>query len=191
MDRTRPPLLDRRGFLAIGAVSAAALAAGSAFMLSGSSPHYRALLPDGAAQGARVLSAKELAILAVLVDRLVPDEEGWVTARAAQTARRLDLELGFHGEKMQSDVKAALLLIEHGGLAHGRLERFTAAAPDEQDRRIAAMLTSSWQVERQAISALKVMVLFYYYTDPRTWPSIHYAGPQMPRRVPEASNLVS
>lgn len=185
-DKSPSAPLPRRGFLKMGAVAAALLAGGGA-LFAWSSRGYRHLVPPLAKPV--VLSEKELAILAVVVDRLLPDAPPRLGAREARVAERIDRELAFHTPKMQRDLKAALLLVEHGGLLHLSASRFTSLSPAEQDARLEAMAVGS-DLERAAFSGLRTAAMFFYYADERTWPSIHYAGPLMPRKRPEADSRV-
>jgi len=174
--------------LQLSGAATLALAGGSWLTMRGSSQHYRRLL--GGASPV-VLSAKELAVLMALADRLLPEEPGWLTAREARVAERIDRELSFHTRKFQADVQAALLLVEHGGLAHGRLTRFTRLTGAEQDQALQRMATGA-DLERQAVSGLKVMASFFYYCDERTWPKVGYQGPLVQTASPpEADSRVA
>ena len=180
--------LTRRRLLQLSGVGALALAGGSWLAMRGSGEHYRRLLG-----GARpvVLSKKELAVLFAVVDRLLPAEPGWLSARDARLAERIDRELSFHTRKFQGDLKAALLLVEHGGLARGRLTRFSKLSPEEQDGRLRRM-AEGVELERQALSAIKVLATFFYHCDVRTWPAIHYEGPLVQiASPPEADSRVA
>ncbi|HLL54776.1 MAG TPA: gluconate 2-dehydrogenase subunit 3 family protein [Myxococcaceae bacterium] len=174
-ERTGSPM-SRRRFLKLSAVAGAALAGGSALLMGGSTEHYRKLLPPGARP--HVLSEKELAVLAAVTDRLFPAEPGWLSTRDARLAERIDKELSFQSPRMQSDFKAALLLVEHGGLLHGGFTRFTRLSPAEQDARLERMAEGP-ELERQVVGALRVMGNFFYYADERTWDAIHYEGPHV------------
>jgi len=165
--------LTRRRLLQLSGGATVALAAGSWLSMRGSASHYRKLVGDAKPA---VLSVKELAVLFAVVDRLLPAEPGWLTAREARVAERIDRELSFHTRKFQGDVKAALLVVEHGGLARGQLTRFSKLDQADQDARLQRMAEGQ-DLERQAVSALKVFASFFYYCDERTWPSIHYQGP--------------
>lgn len=176
--------LSRRRFLKVGGVLGAALAAGSALLMrGGGGAWYRGLL-----EGARptVLSEKELAVLLVLCDRFLPG--GPASARALKIAERIDLELGFHHAKLVEDFKSALLLVEHGGVLHASATRFTRLSPEAQDARLAAMALDGAQVERMAASQLKLVSVFFYYCDERTWRDIHYDGPMAKRSAPPADS---
>lgn len=186
-DRVGSPLTRRR-LLQLSGAGALALAGGSWLAMRGGGEHYRRLL-NGAKPS--VLSEKELAVLFAAVDRLIPGEPGWLSARDARLAERIDRELAFHTRKFQSDMKAALLLLEHGGVARGQLTRFSKLPPEEQDRRLQAM-SSGMDLERQVVSALKVLASFFYYCDERTWSSIHYQGPLVQMAsAPEADSRVA
>ena len=186
-DRVGSPLTRRR-LLRLSGAGAAALAGGSWVVMGGGGGHYRRLL-GGAAPV--VLSEKELGVLFAVVDRLLPAGPGWLSTRDARLAERIDRELTFHTRKYQGDVKAALLVVEHGGLAHGRFTRFSKLSPQEQDERL-ELIASGTQLERQALSALKSLACFFYYCDERTWPSINYQGPLVQTASPpEADSRVA
>ncbi|MEW5851392.1 MAG: gluconate 2-dehydrogenase subunit 3 family protein [Myxococcota bacterium] len=170
--------MDRRGFLKVSAVTGSVLAAGSSLLMSGCSDHYDAMIPSGLTP--QTLSGKEFAILCTLVNHLIPDEPGHPTVRDTRVAQRIDRELAFHQGKMIDDFKAALLLVEHGGVAHGTFTRFSRMTSEEQEQRLAQMVESALEVERQAFASIRLMAVFFHYTDERTWPHIHYAGPLIP-----------
>jgi hypothetical protein len=178
----RPPAspFSRRRLLQISGVGGLALASGSSLLMWGGGDHYRSLLPAGVKPV--VLSEKELAVLFALVDRVLPESPGFISAREARIAERLDKELSFHPRTMQKDVKSALLLVEHGGLLHLGGTRFTKLAPADQDLRLQEMMTRGVDLERQAFGALRLLAVFFYYCDERTWPGIHYEGPLV--RIP-------
>lgn len=173
--------LSRRRLLQLGGATGLVLVGGSALLMWGGGAAYRGLLPAGLRP--RVLSEKALAVLFAVVDRLIPDAPGRLTARQARIAERLDRELAFHPAKLRSDFNLVLLLVEHGGLVHASPARFTRLSPQAQDARLAAMAKGN-AVERQAYAALKTVVHFFYYCDERTWPGIHYDGPLVSVRSP-------
>lgn len=179
--------LSRRRLLRIGGVAGAALAgAGLLLMRGGGDEHYRSLCPGATPV---VLSLKELGVLAALTERVCPaPDEAHAGAKVVRVAERIDRELAFHTPKMQSDVKGALLVMEHGGLLHLSTTRFTRLAIDAQDARIEAMMTSDSELERQVIGNLRLLALFFYYVDQRTWAAIHYEGPFQPRKAPPADS---
>ncbi len=164
--------MNRRGFLKLSGAAALALAGGATLTMWGAGERYRRLLPPGARP--TVLSEKELAVLCALADRLFPDATP--SARDTRVAERIDRELTFHGAKLKSDIKSAILLVEHGGWAHLSPTRFTARAPAAQDEYLERMANGS-SLEKQAFAGLREVLVFFYYCDQRTWPGIHYEGP--------------
>jgi hypothetical protein len=176
---------SRRGFLVGSTAVLGALAAGAGLVMRGDPEQYRALvrLDDGSVPETVVLSVKELAVLTAVVDRMLPPRPPFPTARELALARRIDKELGFHGEKLQSDMKSALFVLEHDGLVHASASRFCALSPDEQDERLASMAQGN-DIERQVVNGIRILALFFYYADERTWPHIHYAGPLVAERKP-------
>jgi hypothetical protein len=182
----RPRLTRRRLLLAGGAAGLALAAGGALVMRGGGDAHYRSLAPGAEP---RVLSGKALGVLAALAARVCPAPgPGQLGAAALRVAERVDRELTFHTPKMRSDVEAALLLVEHGGLLHGETTRFTRRAAEAQDAYLRRMGVEGSALERQAFSNLKLLALFFYYVDERTWPAMHYQGPFVPRKAPEADS---
>src|SRR5262245_3304006 len=102
--------LSRRRFLKISAAGAATLGIGGYLWLLASNRHYARILPKNAQP--RVLTLKELAVLAVFCDVVLPEK-----AHEIRVAERIDRELAFHPPRLQKDVKNALLVLEHGGVA--------------------------------------------------------------------------
>ncbi len=180
--------ISRRGFLRLGLLSGAVIA-GGAWVMRRSDARYARLVPPDYRRA--VLSEKELAVLLALCDRVIAPTPGAPTARQARIAERIDRELSFHQGKLQRDIEAALFVVEHGGVVHGSLARFTTLPPEEQDARLAAMATGR-AVERQVFSNLRLVSLYFYYCDERTWPGIHYDGPKVTIPAPpEADSRVA
>ncbi len=182
--------LSRRGFLGAGAVGAAALvAAGSWFWWDGDDATYRAMI--GAAVPT-VLSVKQLAILGALAEAVIVAAPGAPTAAEAETARRIDRELIFHKDsKLVSDVKASLALLEHLPALDFLGTRFTALGAADKARFLRNCETSSWSARTQAFVGLKFLILFFYYTDSRTWHSIGYGGLQVAEKFFEGGNTIA
>ncbi len=177
----RKPLspLTRRRFLQVGTAGSALLALGGLLVARGGGrEHYLSLHPAGFVP--LIFSDKAYGVLCVLCDRLCPQKDPAdprrPDAREARIAERIDKELTFHSPKMQRDVELAVLFIEHGGLLHASPTRFTRLAPAAQDALLQKMLEGT-SFERQAVNALKLLALFFFYADDRTWKGIHYEGP--------------
>ncbi|MDE2013204.1 MAG: twin-arginine translocation signal domain-containing protein [Alphaproteobacteria bacterium] len=182
--------LSRRGFLGAGAAGAAALAAaGGWFWWEGDETRYRAMI--GAAVP-RVLNVKELAILGAICETVIAVAPGAPSVAEAETARRIDRELIFHEEsQLVSDVKLSLALLEHLPALDFLGPRFTELAAAERTRFLHNCETSAWAARRQAFTGIKFLILFFYYCDARTWPSIGYAGPQVAEKLYEGGNTIA
>ena len=182
-----PAPFTRRRLLQVGGLTGAALAVGGALLMrGGGDEHYRSLAPGAAP---RVLSPKALGVLAALCDRVCPRPDAThLGAAALRVAERVDRELLFHTPKLRGDVEAALLLVEHGGVLHGETTRFTRRPPEAQDAYLERMGVSGSSLERQAFNSLRFLVLFFHYVDERTFAAIHYQGPLVPRKAPDADS---
>lgn len=174
----------------MGAVAGTFLAVGGLLVARGGGrAHYRALAPPKVRP--KIFSDKAFGVLCVLCDRVLPAKDAAdptrPDAREARIAERIDKELTFHTPRMQRDVELALLFLEHGGLMHATPTRFTNLEPAAQDAMLQKML-EGLPFERQAINALKLLALFFFYADDRTWNGIHYAGPQGIARKPPSAD---
>ena len=183
--------LSRRGFLGASAAGLGILgiAAAGWEWLGPSEAHYRALVGDAVPA---VLSVKELAILGALADAVITAKPGTPTAGQAQTARRIDRELAFQSEsKLVSDVKLSLAFLEHLPALDFLGLRFTALSAAGKIAFLRNCETSSWSSRSRAFAGLKFLILFFYYTDDRTWPSIGYGGPQVAEKFFEGGNRIA
>ncbi len=182
------PLSRRRFLVTGGLMSGALVVAAGFFMRGGGDAHYASLLPGATPE---VLSLKELGVLAAFCDRVCPQRsESEPGPRETRVAERIDRELGFHTLQMQSDVKAALLLLEHGGVLHFDATRFTRLSPHAQDAWLQRMAVDGNALERQVFGNLKLLSVFFHYCDERTWKGVRYDGPFQPRKAPPADSRV-
>lgn len=180
--------LTRRKLLVAGGLAGGALGLGSwLVMRGGGSGWYRSLLPEGVEP--RVLSPKAFAVLHALCDAVIGEpSDGSPSAREARLAERIDRELAFHYPRMQRDLEAALLLVEHGGVKSLDFTRFTRLDAAGKEAHLQRLATGS-SLERQAFGALRLMAVFYFYCDDRTWKGIHYEGPLVQiRKAPPADS---
>jgi D-cysteine desulfhydrase len=171
-------VISRRRFLRVGLWGGALL--GSAALLGRQLSGY----PVDAALAARlrVLSPKELTILAAVARRLVaPDARDAPGADDVGVALFVDGYLQKLPPSLASDVRALLQLVEHGsGPFRLRGSRFTRMSGDEQDAALRDWQTSRLLVRRQGFLALRTLAFMGYYRDPRTWPLLGYSGPTLP-----------
>lgn len=183
-----PLPLSRRGFLRAGAVTAAVLAGAGATTAWWAARDEPAGASD---ERPEVLTPSQLAVLTAFADRVIAAPPDGPSARDARIARRVDRELALTDGRLADDVRGALLLLEYGPLLDGLGGRFTRLAPAQQDAALDAAARSRWAVRRNAFSGLRTVCLFLYYADDRTWPAIGYAGPMVPRKLPEASSALA
>ena len=167
--------VSRRGFLVRSAGVSALLALGACAPQRDEVYHQllQGIPPPSA------LPMREYAILRAVARRLVPEEPDAPGADSLGVAVRVDQELAFHSPRLQNDLRDALRLTEWWPLAT-RFARFTRLDPAAQDAELAAMATSRLAVRRSAFQGLKLLVVFFTYTRPETWPLVGYQGPWVP-----------
>lgn len=183
--------LSRRGFLGASAAGLGIMgvaAAGWDWFGPGEA-HYRALVGDAVPT---VLSVKELAILGALAETVITTASGAPTVQQAETARRIDRELSFQLEsQLVSDVKLSLAFLEHLPVVDFLGLHFTSLSTADKIAFLENCGTSSWSARSRAFAGLKFLILFFYYTDDRTWPSIGYGGPQVAEKFFEGGNSIA
>lgn len=180
--------LSRRKFLVAGGLAGGALALGGALLMrGGGSDWYRSLVPAGVQP--RALSLKAFAVLHAVCDAVIGEpSSGSPTAREARLAERIDRELTFHYPRMVRDVEAALAVVEHGAVKKLDFTRFTRLDAAGKEAALQRLCLGS-ALEQQVFGSLRLLAVFYFYCDDRTWKAIHYAGPLVQiRKAPEADS---
>jgi hypothetical protein len=87
---------------------------------------------------------------------------------------------------MRRDVSRALLYLEQvAPITVGLASRFTRLSPEDQDRVLSAVESSSVAVLRGVFACVKSLVFMGYYRDPRTWRVLGYDGPWLRRGAPD------
>lgn len=185
---TPTSFFSRRGFLGAGAATAI-LAGGGYVWLRGSDADY-ARMAAGAAPV--VLSIREYAVLDALAAAIIQPLRGGPGVGAAMTALRIDRELSFHHEtSMVDDIKASLALLENMSVIDGLGPRFTALDDADKQTFLANCVNAGPGLRRAAYNGIRFLVVFFYYTDDRTWPGIGYAGPMMAEKLFEGGNRIA
>ena len=133
------------------------------------------------------LSEKELAVVAALTEALVPGEDGMPNGLALGVPQRVDEEVWAAPPAIQSDLKAALLLLEHAPPLIGFASRFTHLDVEARRACLRAMLGSDKAVLVEAAAALKQMIHLFTYARDEAWPAIGYEGPRVDRVPPESA----
>ncbi|MBA4306912.1 MAG: hypothetical protein C0429_09280 [Sphingopyxis sp.] len=180
--------VSRRGFLGVGA-AAAIMAGGGYLWLRGSDAEY-ARMAAGAAPV--TLSIKEYAVLDALAAALIhPLKDGPGTS-AALTALRIDRELSFHHDtSLAEDIKASLALLENLPALDALGPRFTALNNKDKQSFLANCAKAGPGLRRAAYNGIRFLVMFFYYTDDRSWPAIGYSGPLVDEKPFEGGNRIS
>lgn len=186
---SRSGTLSRRGFLGIGGAAIAVSLVSGAVILAGDDDEYARIA--GGYQPA-TLGLKEFAVLCSLAAVMIAPHIGGPTAHEAMTAARIDRELSFHRDStLAEDVAASLLLLEHLPLLEGYGSRFSSLPAVEQNRFLAAAAGAGPGITRAAYTGIRFLVVFFYYTDERSWPGLGYAGPQMSEKLFEGGNRIA
>ena len=186
---SRSSFISRRGFLGIGGASAALALVGGGAWLSGDDAVYRQL--SGGFEP-EILSLKEFGVLSALASAMIAPLPGGPSVRDAMTPARIDKELSFHPEStLAEDIKASLVLLEHAPLLSGLGPRFSELDEAGQKKFLSLCAAGGPGLLRSAYAGIRFLVVFFYYTDDRTWPGIGYAGPTTPEKLFEGGNRIA
>jgi hypothetical protein len=175
---SRAGVLSRRSFLGVGGAAVAASLVAGYVTLGGDDAEYRAL---GGGFEPVVLDIAEFGILSAVAAAMIAPLPGGPSVVQTMTAARIDRELSLHHDNtLAADIKASLTLLEYLPLAQGFGARLSALGAGDQ----LAFL-------KQCAAGIRFLVVFFYFTDDRTWPSLGYAGPQMPEKLFEGGNRIA
>lgn len=142
------------------------------------------------AEGLKVLSEKEYAILSAIAERLCPEAgPGVPGADGVDVALLADRLFDRADDDAREGLRVALGFVESGLVGAVALERvkpFTQLSPDAQGRSLESFRHSRLPLRRTIYRSFSGLVGSLYYSDPRTWASSGYPGPPDPKRLRSA-----
>jgi hypothetical protein len=186
---SRSSAFSRRGFLGVGGAAVAASLVAGYVTLAGNDAEYRAL---GGGFDPVTLDTAEFGILSALAAAMIAPMPGGPSLTQTMTAARIDRELSMHHDNMLAgDIKASLTLLEYLPLAQGFGARFSALEAGDQLKFLKNCASGGAGVVRAAYAGIRFLVVFFYFTDERTWPGLGYGGPQMPEKLFEGGNRIA
>ncbi|MBI2383948.1 MAG: hypothetical protein HYV18_07755 [Gammaproteobacteria bacterium] len=124
-----------------------------------------------------VLDVAQASTLSALGDALIPRQEGFPDLVDTELLRRVDEELSFIGESIQSDLGAALAVLEWAPFLYWRFGRFSSLEREERREVLDRMLRSRSETLRAVSTNLRILVQFFYFGHPAAWAAIGYDGP--------------
>ncbi len=176
--------LSRRRLFQLG-VGGAALLATSAGALSWLTAGYVL----GSGEVAIGLSEKEYCIARALVDALLPGGDGLPDGVSLGVVQGIDEQVWAADAELQSDFRAALVLIEHSPPLFGSWGRFTRLSRRARQELLARMMRSKREVFVQSVVGVKQMAQMLYFATDATWEAIGYDGPWIKERKSPPSAL--
>jgi hypothetical protein len=144
----------------------------------------------GPADGMLVLSARELKTLQNFCQAVLPASPaaGAPTDSSADpvlaTPYRIDREISQWTPKNRAQMRSVLALVEDGTryfLFSWR--RFGELSAQERRAYLHGWARSEFRLRRTSYQALRMMCLFYYYSQDSTWKAIGYDGPWIKREL--------
>lgn len=163
--------LSRRHFLiGVTATAGAALAVTGWWMREAAAP--LAGLP-----ATICLSPQEAAVVHAVAEAVLPPPGGaFPDIGQACVVKRFDEELYFVNEDVQSDVRAALKLLEVLPLLYGHARPIMRLGLAQRREALEKAFQSRVEVVRAASSSLRLVVAFFYYAHPSTWAATGFDG---------------
>lgn len=125
-------------------------------------------------------SASEYGILAAIAEALCPGGEALPTASDLDVASLVDATVARMHRSDQDEFKLALWLMESavvGGLLDGSFHGLTHLSLADRTAALEAWRTSGLTVRRTAFRAVSGLVMAAYWSHPKTWQHVGYAGP--------------
>lgn len=121
------------------------------------------------------LNAREFETLTAFARAILP---ALVPGAVDATPYRIDREVARWNARSQSQVKQVLALVENGTRYFlFSIRPFRELATRDAQDYLRAWETSRFDFRRTAYQALRMLTLFYYYSQDAAWPSIGYDGP--------------
>jgi hypothetical protein len=170
LHEARQPIMPRRSFLRTVAGGSAAIAAAS-MLPAGCARSYPQADGDGAVL--RSLSAKEYAVARAAAAAMLVG----VPVSAQAVARAMDDALATMGEPVRGDMKTVLKLLEHLTILEGRVQPFTALAPEARRAVLHGWSRSRFALRRGAYQAVHGFVFFFAYAQDETRAITGFEGP--------------
>lgn len=128
----------------------------------------------------RALDERSFAVLAAVVDRLIPTGKGFPPPEDLQLAERIDAFLAAGDPAVAAEFRQVLLLIENGLaglLLDGRPTAFSRLSAEAQHRALDAWRTSDWKFRRMVYRALHGLCMAVYFACPEVYAGVGYPGP--------------
>ena len=130
----------------------------------------------------RFFQPGEALVLEAFAARLLPVHASRPTVAEVELVARLDEKIDWLQATVEpglgQDLRNLVRLVEYGpffiGYHFGRFTRLDAAS---QDAYLRSWERSRFAPLRMAFRNLRALCVFFYFSDQRTWPSTHYAGP--------------
>lgn len=142
------------------------------------------------AEGLKVLSEQEYAILSAIAERLCPEAEPGVPgAEGVDVALLADRLFERADDDAREGLRVALGFVESGlfgAVAFERVKPFTQLSPEAQTRALEGFRDSRLPLRRTIFRSFSGLVGSLYYSDPRSWASTGYPGPPDPKRLRSA-----
>jgi D-cysteine desulfhydrase len=127
------------------------------------------------------LSARGAAILAAVVEAVLPPSADRGRAAVDAHVRAIDAQLGSFPPEARTDVNRLLYLVEQATLPlGGRVRRFSSLTIDERTEVLASWSTSDHDLVRAGLRGLVSLVYLAYYRDAKAFAAIGYPGPMLP-----------
>jgi len=126
--------------------------------------------------GLAVFTAGEFTALSAFCQAVLPGPED--SEAVGATPARIDREVSHWNARNRALVKSVLALIEDGTRYFFFSWRpFSKLSVAERQEYLSGWETSALDLRREAYQVMRMLALFYYYSQDATWKAIGYDGP--------------
>jgi hypothetical protein len=133
------------------------------------------------------LTTKQLCVVRAIVEALLPADGDLPDGISLGVHQRIDEEVWAAATGTGEDLRSAISLIEHLPPMYGFPGRFTRLSLEDRFAYYQQLLLARPGPVVQSAVAIKQLCSMFYWSHPKTWPSIGYDGPWIQAEVPPPS----
>lgn len=178
--------LPRRRFLKLGVIGGSTIIATSQLGCT-----KQNTLDDAVKQKKLlVLDSKEASIIAAIAQAILPSENTFPSVEQALLVERIDEELFFVSQPIQSDFKLALNVVNTMPVLYGYFSFFINLSKNDRLLCFQELQKTRFDSIRAASNAARMIINLVYFSHPSTWDLIGYDGAfaRIPEQMSEQRN---
>tara|TARA_R110000850_G_scaffold276957_1_gene421111 strand:+ start:1607 stop:2182 length:576 start_codon:yes stop_codon:yes gene_type:complete len=164
--------LPRRKFLKLGVLGGSSLIAASQIGCTKQSEPNHSLVQ----RKLLVLDGKESSIIVAIAEVILPSAKNFPSVEQALLVERIDEELFFVSQSIQSDFKLALSVVNTMPILYGYFSFYTNLSKNERLLCFKELQNTRFDSIRAASNAARMIINLVYFSHSSTWDLIGYDG---------------